>query len=132
MKNVEAIIFDMDGVIVDSENLWKQAEFKVFSALGVKVTPEKALLTATMTTTQVASFWQKLHPWTDISNTEVCEKVIERVKALVESTNCGIPNIDTFLQYLKSKNFLLALATNSPLSIVPVVLQKMVIHHTSM
>ncbi|MGJ1445891.1 HAD family hydrolase [Sphingobacterium spiritivorum] len=54
--------------------------------------------------------------------------MIERVKALVESTNCGVPNIDTFLQYLKSKNFLLAIATNSPLSIVPVVLQKMGIY----
>ncbi|MDA3615923.1 hexitol phosphatase HxpB [Polluticaenibacter yanchengensis] len=125
MRNVEAVIFDMDGVIVDSEAFWKQAELEIFSALGVTVTAENALLTSAMTTTEVAAFWHKINPWDDISNIEVCNKVIERVKSLVEENNCDIPNVDKFLHYLKSEHLLLGLATNSPHSIVRVVLRKM-------
>ncbi len=32
---VQAVIFDMDGLLLDSEDFWQQAEFETFSALGV-------------------------------------------------------------------------------------------------
>lgn len=35
LKNKKAIIFDMDGVIIDTEKIWKQAEKEVFSSFGV-------------------------------------------------------------------------------------------------
>ena len=48
LKDKKAVIFDMDGVLVESECLWKQAEFEVFSSLGVSVTEEESLLTRSM------------------------------------------------------------------------------------
>ena len=34
LSNYDAVIFDMDGVLVDSERLWKIAMQEVFSSLA--------------------------------------------------------------------------------------------------
>lgn len=59
LKDKEAVIFDMDGVLVESEGLWKQAEFEVFSSLGVLVTEKGSQLTRSMTTKEVTRFWHE-------------------------------------------------------------------------
>ena len=40
MFSYEAILFDMDGVLIDSEPFWRQAEIEVFAALGKHFTEE--------------------------------------------------------------------------------------------
>ena len=60
---ITAAIFDMDGLLFDSEPLWQEAEYQVFSRLGVKVTPELSAITAAMTTKEVTEFWYQQHPW---------------------------------------------------------------------
>jgi sugar-phosphatase len=37
---MKAVIFDMDGVLIDSEPFWKLAELEVFSSLGVIVSED--------------------------------------------------------------------------------------------
>jgi len=54
---MKAVIFDMDGVIVDSEYLWQRAENEVFSLLSVNVNSTFLEVTKTMTTTEVTKFW---------------------------------------------------------------------------
>ena len=34
---MQAAIFDMDGTLIDSEPMWKEAEKQVFSSVGVEV-----------------------------------------------------------------------------------------------
>ncbi|MDH6252438.1 beta-phosphoglucomutase-like phosphatase (HAD superfamily) [Chryseobacterium sp. H1D6B] len=75
---MKAVIFDMDGVLIDSEDLWKQAEFEVFSSLGVNVSDEECILTASMTTSEVTNFWFDKFSWSTKSLVEVEEMVIDR------------------------------------------------------
>src|SRR5690606_30243897 len=114
----------MDGVIVDSEPFWKLAEKDTFTALGVEVNEELTQFTQKMTTQEVTRFWFEQFPWKGKTHEEVEQMVITRVVELIEQQNCVFPGIQHFVQSLKNKNILTGLATNSPASIIPVVLQK--------
>lgn len=121
---MEAVIFDMDGVIVDSEPFWKLAERDTFTSLGVDVKEEFTQFTQKMTTQEVTRFWFEQFPWKGKTHEEVEQMVITRVVQLIEQQNCVFPGVQRFVQSLKNKNLLTGLATNSPASIIPVVLQK--------
>lgn len=124
MNNQKAVIFDMDGVIIDSERLWKQAEWEVFSSLGVDVSDEHALLTQSMTTGEVTQFWFSKFPWQTASVEAVEQMVISRVMRLIETEDCRIHGVNDLLQQLKSEGYRIGLATNSPYCIIPTVLKK--------
>jgi len=37
---IRAVIFDMDGVLIDSEHHWQQTERAIFAELGIELTDE--------------------------------------------------------------------------------------------
>lgn len=125
----KAIIFDMDGVLVDSEGLWKIAEREVFSSLGVKMNDTLCEQTQTMTTTEVTKFWFSRNPWQGKTLEEVEQMVITRVIQFIESEDCEIPGIKDFIKKFKSEGFKVGLATNSPHQIIPKVLHKLKVAH---
>jgi mannitol-1-/sugar-/sorbitol-6-/2-deoxyglucose-6-phosphatase len=124
-NKIEAIIFDMDGVIIDSEQIWKKAEKEIFSSVGVKLSDELCKVTETMTTTEVTNFWFDRYPWKGKPLKEVENEVVERVVSLIEEEGTAIKGIEDFTKNLKSEGYKIGLATNSPSILIPVVLEKL-------
>lgn len=58
MKNTQAVLFDMDGVILDSEPLHTLARARFFAALGIPASAEKELVLGA----------RKLDYWTDFKS----------------------------------------------------------------
>ncbi len=123
-NEIEAVIFDMDGVIIDSEELWKKAENEVFSSVGVKLSDELCKITEAMTTSEVTSFWFEKYPWENKSLEEIEQGVISRVAHLIAEEGKAIDGIDKLIRDLKTKGYKIGLATNSPSCLIPVVLGK--------
>ena len=126
-NKIEAVIFDMDGVIIDSEELWTRAENAVFSSVGVKLTDELCQLTKTMTTREVTDFWFQKYPWTNKSLEEIENGVIERVAHLIKEEGKAIGGVEELVIKLNRKGYKIGLATNSPSCLIPVVLEKLAI-----
>lgn len=120
----KAVIFDMDGVLVDSEKIWKEAEHTIFSALGVQVNDEWSAFTKSMTTRQVTQFWYQKFPWKNRSLIEVEQAVINNVIELIRISDCCIPGVQSFIKNLKRRQMKIGLATNAPGIIIPAVLKK--------
>jgi len=123
LKGKKAVIFDMDGVLVDSEKFWKRAEYVVFTALGVDVTDEWSSYTQSMTTEEVTRFWYEKFPWKEITFEEAEQRVVEEVSRLISSEDCIISGIKVFIEELRSKDLKIGLATNAPEKLIPVVLK---------
>lgn len=124
-QKIEAVIFDMDGVIIDSEAIWKRAEQEVFSSVGVELSPELCELTQAMTTAAVTRFWYERFPWKEKSLAEVEYAVIERVADLIREEGTAIDGVERFVREIKRQGYKIGLATNSPASLIPVVLEKL-------
>ncbi|WP_125721247.1 HAD family hydrolase [Flavobacterium ustbae] len=124
MKNKEAVIFDMDGVVINSEPFWLKAENEIFSSLGVKLSDSDCQLTKTMTTREVTNFWFAKYPWDNFSLEEVEQMVIRRVVELINTEDCFIENVRPFIEHLKKMNYKIGLATNAPESFISVSLER--------
>ncbi|PLX07851.1 MAG: HAD family hydrolase [Marinilabiliales bacterium] len=124
MTDFKAIIFDMDGVLVNSEPLWKIAETEILTSLGVPVTEEQIHNTSAMSVKGVCEFWYKIHPWANKSFDEVEKLIVDRVIELIKTHDTNMPDAYETVKYFKDLSFKIGLATNSSHNIIDVVLTK--------
>ncbi len=78
-----ASIFDMDGLLLDSEILWHQAEIEILGGLGVPLQVDGCRSTKGMFVGEVTAHWYGLYPWSGPTPDEVAVTVVDRVIALV-------------------------------------------------
>lgn len=56
---MKAVIFDMDGVLIDSEPLWKIAEIEGFGKVGINLTNTDCEETVGLRIDEVVKLWYK-------------------------------------------------------------------------
>lgn len=122
---LKAVIFDMDGVLVDSEGFWAKAEMEVFSSYGVQITDDLAAQTKYMTTKEVTEFWYERFPWGNLDVPALEQKVVSRVIELIQLEDCVMSGVQEFIKGLKNKEYKIGLATNAPLRVADAVLEKL-------
>jgi sugar-phosphatase len=118
-----AAIFDMDGLLIDSEPYWKDSEREVFGAVGIDITDDMAAVTAPMTTRQVAEHWYGVRPWSGRTIAEMEAAVIERVAAHVRLRGAALPGVREALAFCARQDLRVALASNSPAQLCDLVLE---------
>jgi sugar-phosphatase len=122
---MQAVIFDMDGTLIDSEPMWKEAEKQVFSSVGVVVSEELSAYTASMTTREVTEFWYGHFPWLGKTLEQVENEVIDRVATLICEKGEAMEGVEEVLNFFQKKKFKIGLSTNAPSRLIPVVLNKL-------
>lgn len=120
---IKAAIFDMDGLLINSEPLWNQAKKEVLSNLGVNTSIANQLPdTLGLRIDQVIQLWYLASPWQKTSLEEVEQKIVKRVTELIEEERPLLPGVKHALQICQDHNLKIALASASPKHILKKVL----------
>ena len=122
---IKAIIFDMDGVLIDSEPLWRKAEIETFAKLGLSFTDEMCMQTMGMRTKEVIEYWFKITPWEGKSVKEVEIDLLQRVTQLIVEEGDAMKGVENALRYFKNKGLKVALASSSSSSLIEAVIEKL-------
>lgn len=123
--NLKAVIFDMDGLLINSEPLWQEAGKETLKQFGKTLTTEQYHSSTGLRTEEWIEHWFH-HFHIDMQYAPAAaETIIEKAIALIFQKGEAFPGVEEAVDFFKQKNLLLGLATSSPLSLVNVVLEKM-------
>jgi len=114
MKEIKCVIFDMDGVIIDSELLHKKAYYETFTSLGLDVTEE---LYKTITGSSTVNAFQRLIAHFNL-NEDPNELVLQKRKRYVnffenDPTLHLVKGVEEIIRYFYNKKVTLILASSS-------------------
>ena len=129
VNHFEAVIFDMDGVLIDSEPLWKIAMEKVFSDLGCNLSKNDFQKTVGLRIDEVISFWNKNEQLGIANEKKVEDDIINRMIELVKENPIPLTGVLETLSYLSNKKMKIGLATSSPDNLLRAVLSGLKIAH---
>ncbi len=108
-----AALFDLDGLLIDSEPLWQQAEVTVFGRLGVPLTRQDCASTIGWRIDAVVAHWHRRHGWTGPSVTQVVEQIVAEVVRLVGTQGQALPGVSHALDVCRQAGLRLAVASSS-------------------
>jgi HAD superfamily hydrolase (TIGR01509 family) len=124
-NGLQAIIFDMDGLLIDSEPIWREAEKIIFSEVNITLTDEMCFTTVGLRIDEVVEHWYMKFPWEKPSKEMVKNKIIDKVIELILAKGEILPGVMETIQYFHSKGFPLAIASASSQIIIDAVTEKL-------
>jgi len=121
-RPIEAVVFDMDGVLIDSEPLWREVERAVFGGLGIEVTDRDLEETMGVRINEVVALWRSRHPWDDPPLEEVEGRILEGVARAIRERGVVNEAASGAVAYFQGLGLRLALASSSPYRLIDAVL----------
>lgn len=123
-QKIKAVIFDMDGLLIDSEPFWQEAEVETFKEVGVPLTYEWTGETMGMRVDEVVEHWYVRYPWNKPPKKEIEARIVERVIALVKEKGEPRRGVAKIVQLFWKAGIPMAIASSSQTEIINAVLEK--------
>jgi HAD superfamily hydrolase (TIGR01509 family) len=115
----------MDGLLIDSEPFWQEAEIAIFGRLGVPLNVERCRETQGLRAREVVAYWNRLYPWSGSPIDAVADELIARVATLIEERGEPMPGAMAAIDFARSRGIRTALASSSPYANIRAVLRRL-------
>ena len=112
--SIKAVLFDMDGLMVDTESLATEAFIYSAKKQGYKMTREETLLVLGFTTKSIYEFWENYFKDSDVNGKQLVDDHYKYIENILFTTGPKkMPFIEELLIYLKDNNYKVAVASSS-------------------
>lgn len=122
---IKAVIFDMDGLLIDSMPLWKEAIRRAVMAAGSKYTEELWNASKGGRVDEIIKRWHEAYPWKDKSLAAVQKDAVRNAHELIFEKGTPLGGVAEVLDYVRKKKVKTAMASSSPQRIMDAVVEKL-------
>ena len=111
---IKAILFDMDGLMVDTESLSTEAFINSAKVQGYNMTKEETLKVLGFTKANIYQFWIDYFQGTNVDGKKLVDDHYEYIENVLYTVGPEkMPYVEELLKYLRENNYKIAVASSS-------------------
>ena len=122
---IKAVILDMDGVLIDSEPFWREAEIEAFGEVGLRLTDDLCRETMGLRIDEAVDYWHRKHGWEGRTPGEVAERVVRGLIERIRREGELMAGARHALEFFKARGVKLGLASSSSYRIIGTVVERL-------
>ena len=122
---LKSAIFDMDGLLIDSEPFWKLAERRVYETVDVFIDDDFLRQVEGLRIDEAIQFVYERHPFTKKTKAEVETEIVQAMRNLILEKGEALPGVYKTLDFFYERKISMALASSSAEILISAVIEKL-------
>jgi len=127
---VEAVVLDMDGLLIDTEPVWRAAQSAVFAGIGVTLSERDLIDSTGQPVEELIPVWRRRSPGPDLASTElsddeIADRIIDQVIGYVKARGQPMAGVAAAIALFDRFGLRLAIASSSPLRLIDAVCDRL-------
>lgn len=111
---INTVLFDMDGLLLDTEPLWGKSMWRVAEKHKIPITRDRFKETTGLRIHEVTDYWAIRYPWKGSSAAEVADEILDDIIDISKKEGRVMPGVPDTLELLRKNNIKTGLASSSP------------------
>ena len=122
---LDTVIFDMDGLLIDSEPLWNEAANEIFTQYQIQLTPKQHGITMGMRTKEFVEWWFGHYNVSLSHASKASNDILQTVIQKILAKGKPMPGLEHIFNFFISRQFKIGLASSSDIQLINVVVDRL-------